>query len=261
MLEDVALFMFDMDGTFYLGNELLPGADVFLKKLQEQKKEYVFLTNNSSRAAADYQLKLSRMGLNVPLERIITSGEVTASYIEEKNAGANVYVVGTKSLQDVFATHDFEIKDNKDEEIEFLILGFDTSLTYKKLWDAHDLILQGVEYIATNPDYVCPLPEGRSMPDCGSFIQLLKTSTGREPYVVGKPNPLMVDYIARKFEIKKDNIAMVGDRLYTDIRMASEAGITGILVLSGETDSGMLKEATEQPDLVLSDVTSIADRL
>lgn len=132
---------------------------------------------------------------------------------------------------------------------------------HKKLWDAHDLILDGIPYLATNPDYVCPLEDKKTMPDCGSIISLLKTSTGKEPLVIGKPNTLMVDYVARKTGIDKKRIAMVGDRLYTDIQTAVNAKITGILVLSGETSREDLKSAPQKPDYIFPSIKELGEAL
>ena len=152
------------------------------------------------------------------------------------------------------------VKD-KNRDIDFLVLGFDTTLTYEKLWDAHDLILDGVKYIATNPDFVCPLPGNKTMPDCGSMINLLKTSTGKEPLVIGKPNTLMIDYVSEKTGISRDKMAMMGDRLYTDIKTAHNADITSILVLSGETNRQDLKKSSQDPDYIIRSIKELSEKL
>ncbi|MFW6000889.1 MAG: HAD-IIA family hydrolase [Halanaerobium sp.] len=260
-IKDIDCFLLDMDGTIYLSNRLIDKAMDFINLLDEQNKDYVFFTNNSSKNTLDYQKKLKRFGLEVPLEKIVNSGQVTADYIRKQKEGAKVYPLGTPSLEQELADAGLEIIKDKNEDIDFVVLGFDKTLEYKKLWDAHDLILDGVEYIATNPDYVCPLEGGKSMPDCGSMISLLETSTGKRPLVVGKPNTLMVDYVADSLGVKKDRMAMVGDRLYTDIKMAVDADITSILVLSGESTRQTLAESPHEPDFVFDSVADIKEKL
>jgi NagD protein len=260
-IDEIECFVLDMDGTFYLGNKLINGALDFLAKVKEKNKNYIFLTNNSSRSSRDYQKKLKSLGVKVPLKYIINSGQVTASYIKNKKNRAKIYVVGTPSLEKELQSFGLRIIKDKNKDIDYLVLGFDTTLTYKKLHAAHDLILKVIPYIATNPDYVCPLAKGKTMPDCGSIISLLKTSTGKEPLVIGKPNILMIDYVASKLEVKKENIAMIGDRLYTDIQTANNADITSILVLSGETNKNMIENAPQDPDYIFQGIKELEKRL
>ncbi len=260
-IKDINCFLLDMDGTIYLSNKLIDKAVDFINLLDEQGKDYVFFTNNSSKNTLDYQKKLKRFGLEVPLEKIVNSGQVTADYVRRQKEGAKVYPLGTPSLELELADAGLEIVKDKNEEIDFVVLGFDKTLDYNKLWDAHDLILDGVEYIATNPDYVCPLEGGKSMPDCGSMISLLETSTGKSPLVVGKPNTLMVDYVSDNLGVKKDRMAMVGDRIYTDIKMAIDADITSILVLSGESTRETVAESPNEPDYVFQSIADIKAKL
>lgn len=259
-LNDIKCFLLDMDGTFYLGNRLLDGALDFLKILEKQNKQFYFLTNNSSKSSKDYQIKLKNLGVNVPLENIINSGQVTANYIKQKNKKANIYLVGTPSLEREFREAGLNIIKEPAHNIDTLVLGFDTTLTYEKLMAAHILIKQGVNYIATNPDYVCPV-DGGNIPDCGSIISLLKTSTGKEPLVIGKPNILMIDYIVKNKGIDKNNIGMIGDRLYTDIQTAINASITGILVLSGETRKKDLVNSPQKPDYIFAGIKELGNHL
>lgn len=258
MFKDIQCFILDMDGTLYLGNKLIDGALDFIKKVTASNRIYFFLTNNSSKNSRDYQKKLAKLGIESSIEQIINSGQVTADYIKKLQADANVYLVGTNSLHQEFQTANLKIATERTQKIDFIVLGFDTTLNYQKLWDAHDLILKGVPYLATNPDYVCPLENGKTMPDCGSMISLLKASTGREPLIIGKPNPLMVDYVLEKSGIPKGKTALIGDRLYTDIQTGINAGITSILVLSGETSECDLKNCQEKPDYVFPDLKEIA---
>ncbi len=263
-LNEIKLFILDMDGTIYLGDELIEGVITFLRKVESLGSDYIFLTNNSSKNSHDYQEKLKALGIEVSLDKIVTSGEVTAAYLAKmaENEEKNVYVVGTESLKENIEQYNFNIVENTAEKVDYLVLGFDTTLTYQKLWDAHKLINSGVNYIATHPDLVCPLGDNQSMPDCGAMISLLEASTGETPFVVGKPNDIMVEYIADKFNVPRSSLAMVGDRLYTDMKMAHDTKITGILVLSGETKATDLKDVkTQLPDYVFESVKELTDEL
>ncbi|RAK09757.1 NagD protein [Halanaerobium saccharolyticum] len=249
-LKEIKFFMLDMDGTIYLENDILKGSLDFLEKLEKTDRDYIFLTNNSSKNRADYQQKLAQMQIEVTAEKIINSGEITASYLAEEGnkKGKRIYLLGTESLKKEMERFGHQIVNGEEnikekaESVDYVVLGFDKSLTYQKLWDAHELILSGVNYVATHPDLVCPLSGGKTQPDTGAMIELLAATTGKRPLIVGKPSNLTVEYILKRFNLKKSELAMVGDRLYTDMRMAHDAGITGILVLSGESKRDDLKE-------------------
>lgn len=256
-IRDIDCFMLDMDGTVYLSNNLIEGSREFINKLKAKGKQFVFITNNSSKSSSEYQLKLKKLGISITVEDIINSGEVTASYISEKKSGATIYLVGTPSLEREFKRFNIRVTKDKNDRIDYIVVGFDTTLNYRKIWDAHDLILKGIPYIATHPDYVCPLEDGKTMPDCGAIISLLEASTGKKPFIVGKPNTLMVDYIASKKEIAKTKLAIVGDRLYTDIQTGLNADITSILVLSGETNRKDLEKSGQKPDYILESIKDL----
>lgn len=248
-LKDIKFFILDMDGTIYLESNILDGSLDFLNKVKATERDYIFLTNNSSKNRADYQQKLGQMQIEAPAEKIINSGEITASYLSDQGnkKGKRIYLLGTDSLKKEMERFGHVIVNNekmireKAESVDYVVLGFDKTLTYKKLWDAHELILSGVDYVATHPDLVCPLSGGKTQPDTGAMIELLAASTGKRPLIVGKPSNLTVEYILKRFNLKKSELAMVGDRLYTDMRMAHDAEITGILVLSGETKKEDIK--------------------
>ena len=239
-LSKVRGFLLDMDGTFYLDDRLLEGALRFIDLLGEQKKEFLFLTNNSSKHRRQYAEKITRLGLPIAEELVLTSGEATALYLKEQHPGADIFLVGTPSLEDEFSQHGFHLVQR---EPHFLVLGFDTTLTYQKLWTLCDFVRAGVPYIATHPDFNCPTENG-FMPDVGAMIAFVKAATGREPdLVVGKPNRLIVDAAAVKMNLQVDQLAMIGDRLYTDIALGQTSGIATILVLSGETKLEDLDES------------------
>jgi 4-nitrophenyl phosphatase len=257
-LSTVRGFLLDMDGTFYLGDRLLEGALRFIDLLREQNKEFLFLTNNSSKHRGEYAEKISRLGLPIAEEAVLTSGEATALYLREQHPGANLFLVGTPSLEKEFRRYGFQIVQ---QDPQFIVLGFDTTLTYQKLWALCDFVRAGVVYIATHPDFNCPTEKGY-MPDVGAIIAFVKAATGREPdLVVGKPNRLIVNAAAIKMNLRVDQLAMIGDRLYTDIALGQASGIATVLVLSGETKLEDLKDSPFKPDYIFENLAGVADWL
>lgn len=254
-------FLLDMDGTIYLGNNLIEGADKFLEILREEGKRYIFLTNNSSKNKEEYVKKLSKMGISAQFNDIFTSGEAAVIYLNKIKKNAKIFLMGTKALEDEFTRAGFILVKEKGKEIDFVVLGFDTTLTYEKLWTACEYLAEGVPYIATHPDFNCPLADGKFMPDAGAMMAFLKASTGREPLVIGKPNRYIIDAVLEKYSLKKEDLAMVGDRLYTDIRTGIDNGLTSILVMSGETDKKMLENTEFIPDYIFDSVKNIGEIL
>ena len=249
-LAEIQCFLLDMDGTFYLGDQLLPGANSFLQLLDQRGTSYLFLTNNSSKSAKEYADKLLRLGLQVTEDKIFTSGEATCIYLRKTIPDANVYLMGTKALEDEFLRQGIRLNRGK---ADVAVLGFDTGLTYAKLWKFCDLVRTGIPYIATHADFNCPTENG-FMPDVGSMIALITASTGRQPdVVIGKPNQPIVDTIAEKIGLPLGKIAMVGDRLYTDIALG-QTGIKTVLVLSGETNLEEAQKSEFQADWVVQDI-------
>ena len=257
-LAQVRCFLLDMDGTFYLGDQLLEGALRFIDVLRQQGCEFLFLTNNSSKDSQQYADKITHLGLSIPREKVLTSGEATAMHIQGQKPGARVYVVGTPALENEFVERHFVLTP---EMPDFAVLGFDTTLTYEKLWILCDLIRAGVPYIATHPDYNCPTPTG-FMPDVGAMIAFVKAATGREPnLIVGKPNPLFVEKAAERVGIPASAMCMIGDRLYTDIALGMTAGIPTILVLNGETKADEVPTSPFQPHYIFQNLGEVADYL
>ncbi len=247
-----------MDGTFYLDDHLLEGSLRFIDVLRRQAKDFLFLTNNTSRSPDDYAAKITRLGLPIGVEKIFTAGEATAIYLEARQPGARLFVVGTPSLEAQFSAHGFRLVD---ENPDFAVLGFDTTLTYNKLWKLCDFVRLGLPYIATHPDFNCPTDDGY-MPDIGAMIAFVQASTGRAPdLVVGKPNRLIVDSAAARLGLPIDRLAMVGDRLYTDIALGQTSGILTLLVLSGETHLSDLESSPFKPDYIFPHLGALADYL
>ncbi len=250
-------YMLDMDGTFYLGDKLLPGALEFMDYLRENKIDYLFLTNNSSKHGSMYAEKIKKLGFDVDEAKIFTSGEATTIYLKKKTKFRRIYLVGTPALEEEFSSAGFQLTDQFPDAA---VLGFDTTLTYEKLWKLCDLVRNGLPYIATHPDFNCPTESG-FMPDIGSFIALVEASTNRWPdVVIGKPHGHIVEAVVDKTGYKLDEIAMIGDRLYTDIALG-KAGITTILVLSGETKHEEVEKSEYQPDWIFKDLADFVEVL
>lgn len=247
-------FAIDMDGTFFLGQRLLPGALDFLAMLNARGIPFSFLTNNSSKSPEDYHRKLIGLGVAAEDARVYTSGEATIAYLHRKHPGKHVFLLGTGSLAEQFKNAGVLLDE---ESPEVAVLGYDTGLTYPRLTRFCDLVRAGLTYIATHPDVNCPV-EGGFAPDTGAFIALIEASTGRKPdVIIGKPNPLIIAGLAERFGVSPDEIVMVGDRLYTDIALGTTAGVGTVLVLSGETKHGDLVTSAYQPDLVCEDLAEL----
>ncbi len=253
MLEKVRLFVLDMDGTIHIGGKVFPWTIPFLEKVKSLGKDYVFLTNNSSKGPKEYEEMLSRMGIPSPV--VFTSGEATARFVLEKFGEVRTYVFGTESLKRVFEKEGLVVVE---EDPEVLVLGYDTTANYEKIRKFALFLRKNLPYIATHPDINCPSPEGL-VPDAGSFIALFEASTGRRPdHIVGKPNPDILEELAKKYGLSFEEIAVVGDRLYTDMELARKAGAVSILVLSGETSEEDLKSSGVSVDLVVKDLGELA---
>ncbi len=256
-LADIRLFLLDMDGTVYLGSRLLPGSLDFLRYLGETGRDHLFLTNNSSRNAQYYAQKLTKLGWPAQPGEILTSGEATALYLGGLKPAARVYLLGTPDLETEFASYGFVLTD---ENPDYVVLGFDMTLTYDKLVRACDLVRGGVPFIATHPDLNCPTETGY-IPDCGAMTALITASTGVTPKVIGKPNREIIDAMFRKKPVRRDQVAMVGDRLYTDIVMGHNAGVTSVLVLSGEAKEADISAAPVKPDHVAGGLGALYEAL
>ncbi|WP_271629138.1 HAD-IIA family hydrolase [Caldicellulosiruptor sp. DIB 104C] len=264
LLRKIDLFLLDMDGTIYLGDRLFEGSKEFVQLLKENNKEFLFLTNNSSKSSDDYLKKLSKMGIEITKENLLTSGQATAIYLKsiDQRSAVSAYVVGTQSLKDELKSFGINVVNSiEKEDVDYLIVGFDTELTYKKLLDACKLIRKGVPFLATNPDLVCPLDGGEYIPDCGSICIMLENATKKKPLYIGKPSSIIVEVISRFKNVEKSKMAMIGDRLYTDIKMANDNGMISILVLSGETNYEDIEKFQVKPTLIYNSIEDIYEDL
>lgn len=260
-IKRIKLYLFDMDGTLYLGSRLYDFTIELLQEIRRTGGKYLFITNNSSKSVNDYVKKLAGMGIQATREDFMTSSQATAYYLHKHHEGKTLYVCGTESLKEELRSEGFKVTTNL-EEVECIVMGFDTELTFQKLHDVSYLLLTqpDLPYIATNPDLVCPTEFG-SVPDCGSVCIGIKNATGKEPIVIGKPSPLMPQLAMDKLGISPDQTCVVGDRIYTDVRSGLNAGCVGILVMSGETTYEILEASDVKPDLVLSSGQEILDVL
>lgn len=254
----------DMDGTIYLGSQLFPWTKRFLKTLTDNGIGYSFLTNNPTRSLDDYVKKLAGMGIEATREEVYTTAVATIDYIKSHYPEARrLFVLGTPSMIGEFESEGFEMcDDDPTDRPDLLVVAFDTTLTYPRLCRASWWASQGIPYIATNPDRVCPTDQPVILVDCGSLCACIEYATGRQPdIVIGKPNPDMLRGIMDRYGYRPDEIAMCGDRIYTDVAMARNAGALGVLVLSGETTLDTALNSDPQPPITADTVETFADLL
>lgn len=259
-LKKIKFFLFDMDGTLYLGDRLFPFTVPLLETIRKQGKKYLFMTNNSSKSVADYVKKLEKLGISASREDFITSSQATAYYLHKHHPGCKLYVMGTASLKKELADEGFAISETYAEDITCVVSGFDTELTFQKLEDMSRLLLKDIPYIATNPDWVCPTEFGY-VPDCGSMSEMLCHATGKMPAFIGKPSPLMPQLAMEKWGYTPEESMVIGDRIYTDIKSGLNAGIAAALVLSGETTPEILARSADKPTVVFSDCGELLQQL
>ncbi len=249
------LFVLDLDGTLYLGETVFPGALDFLQTVERTGRRFLYLTNNSSRTWADYLPRLRRLGLPCDESLFFSAGLAAAQYLNEEYPGARVYVVGNRALRGELTARGVRVTDGDAD----LVLGCcDTELTFDKLDRAVSLLRRGAPFVACNLDFVCPMPAGEVQIDCGSICALLTAASGVKPEYIGKPNRNMIDVVSKMTGVPNENICAVGDRLYTDIAVAANAGSVSVCVLSGESSEQDIAESEVKPDYVLKDVAEIA---
>lgn len=266
LLTSKKLFIFDMDGTIYLGGIPFDFAVSFINKLRESGRRVLFFTNNASHSPAFYLKKLERLGFSPSPEEICTSGNVTAAFLTRKRAGKCVYLLGTPELHEQFREAGVDLVNTPDgtcdgRRADIVVTSFDTTLDYRKLTDACDFIRYGAEYLCTHPDFNCPTETG-FIPDSGAIAACVTASTGVLPTYFGKPYPETVEMISEITGEERADMMIFGDRLYTDIATGKKHGISATLVVTGETKMNDVEAATdeEKPDLLLASLAS-ADEL
>lgn len=236
-----------MDGTIYLGNQLLPGTLEFLEKMKQREIDVLFLTNNSSKSKEYYVEKLKRMGIEEPFLKVLTSGNAICHYAMKHYAEKKAFLFANQIVTEEM-TEQGLLVDN--ENPDYVILTYDTELDYQKMDRVCHFIRQGLPYIASHPDFNCPMEYGFA-PDIGATMAYIEASTGRRPdLIIGKPNAGIINDALELMDVLPEEVAMVGDRLYTDVEAALQNGLLGVLVMSGETTDELLKSSPTVPDLV-----------
>ena len=261
-LAQIRHVVLDLDGTIYLDGTLFSATQPFLTLLAEMEIGYTFITNNNSRSRADYVAHLHQMGIAATPENVFTSAHATIHYLCEHLPGVgHLFVLGTSGLEDDLREAGFAIDHQRPDGV---IVGFDTTLTFGRLAQCGYWIAQGLPYIATHPDRVCPTDRPLVLPDCGAVCALLEAATGRKPDAIpGKPSPQMLLGILHGAGYSPGDTMMVGDRVYTDIRMARDTGVCAVLTLTGEAKPEHLAEldSHERPDLVVADLADLGRRM
>lgn len=249
----------DMDGTIYKGSRLFAVTLPFLEKLRRAGIDYTFLTNNTSRSKADYVRKLCAFGIDCTEAQIYTPADSTIVYLRKHYPDRkSIAVLGTPSLCAQFEAAGFRVTWDAPQAV---VVGFDTGLTYENLCRTAWWISQGRPFIATHPDLVCPTDEPTVLVDCGSVCAALTAATGKNPVVLGKPDPSILLDLCRSLDLAADQVAMVGDRIYTDMAMARAAGALSVLVLTGEATAADAAALVTPPDLVLEDIGQLGELL
>ena len=260
ILKDKKLYVFDMDGTIYLGGIPFDFAKRFIKNLRESGKRVLFFTNNASHTSPFYLKKLERLGFDPSESEIMTSGDVTLEFLKRYRRGKSVYMVATDELIEEYAAKGINLVNSQADprEADIVITSFDTSLTYEKLNIACRLIRNGAEYLSTHPDFNCPTEDG-FIPDSGAIAALVTASTGKTPTYFGKPYKETVEMIAEATGFGNDEMCIFGDRLYTDIALGKSFGVTSVLVLSGETTEADVDAAAEKdkPDFAFASLDDV----
>lgn len=259
-LNEIELFILDMDGTFYLSEDIIPGSNEFLKRVKETGRRFLFFTNNSSKDKKLYIDKLARMDCHIGPGDIYTSGDITINYLKKYHPDNTVFVLGTPPLVESFEEAGIRLRQGLNESADIVVVAFDMTLTYDKLEHACTLIRNGAVYIATHPDINCPVKDG-FIPDCGAFIAAINLSTGKTPKILGKPYPETADMIELVTGVPKAKTAYVGDRLYTDVACGVKNQAKGILVLSGETRPEDIEKSDVKPDFVFDRIYEIGEKL
>ena len=254
----------DMDGTIYRGGTLFPFTRGFLQRMRGLGIGYTFLTNNPSKSSADYLAHLNRLGISAGPEELYTSAQATIDWLRNNRPEARrLFILGTASMQGQFTAAGFALTaDDPADTPDAVVVGFDLTLTYARLCRAAWWIQKGIFCVATNPDFVCPTDQPTVLVDCGALCAMFQAATGRAPdRVFGKPDPSMLDGIRARHGLAAAEIAMVGDRLYTDVLMARRAGALGVLVLTGEATAEDAARSAEPPDLTLPSLVELGDLL
>lgn len=263
-LQNINGFIFDLDGTIYLGESILPGAVELISRLREQGKKAIFVTNKPLKPRQEYAAKLSHLGIPTPPEDVITSSYVLGCHLLKTLPDLNYYVIGEENLRQEFRDYGLHIQNEYVEQddqnvidptgIDAVIVAFDRTLNYRKINTAYQALLHGARFFATNPDKACPMPGG-GIPDAGATIAALEYISGKKlELLAGKPSKLMMDVAMQSLKLPSNQCIMIGDRLETDIRMGNVAGMLTAVVLTGDATRIQAEQCIPKPDLILNNV-------
>ena len=254
------LFLLDMDGTIYKEDTLFAGVRDFINHIINVNGKYVFITNNSSKSVSDYVLKVNKLGITANEENFFTSSQATVLYLKEHHDKEEIYCMGTQSFVNELKNSGINVVTEVSKTAEVVLVGFDTELTSQKIRNTCEMLKEDVAYIATNPDFACPVNFG-FVPDCGAICKMLSYAAKKEPIFIGKPEPMMLEYVINESGFTKEETVIIGDRLYTDIASGINAGVTGVCVLSGETKIDEIHSGNIRPDFVFDSVKDIFEML
>jgi HAD superfamily hydrolase (TIGR01457 family) len=256
-------FIFDLDGTVYLSDQLIPGADRAIRLIRESGRKVVFLSNKPIQTREDYASKLTRLGIPTPPEEVINSTLVMVRYLKKEASQARLFVIGETPFVEELKKAGFTITE-EPREVDYVVVAFDRTFDYRKLNIAYQAIKLGAHLVATNPDRTCPV-EGGEIPDCAGMIAAIEAVTQKKvEVIVGKPSPLMIQAAMDAMGLRSEECILIGDRLETDIRMGKEAGIATGIVLTGVTSEEALKEikhTPSQPDFVFQSIADVENLL
>jgi HAD superfamily hydrolase (TIGR01457 family) len=256
-------FIFDLDGTIYLSERLIPGADKVIRLIREKGKKVVFLSNKPIQTRDDYAAKLARLGIPTQPDEVINSTLVMINYLKKNASDARLFVVGETPFIEELKRAGFMITEEPGE-IDYVVVAFDRTFDYRKLNIAYQAIKRGAHFVATNPDRTCPV-EGGEIPDCAAMIAAIEAVTQKKvEVIVGKPSPIMIQAALDVMGLRPEECILIGDRLETDIKMGKESGIATGIVLTGVTDEEMLKgykHSSLQPDFVFQSIADVENLL
>jgi arabinose operon protein AraL len=253
-------FIFDLDGTVYIGDQLIPGADRIIRLLRESGRKVVFLSNKPLQTREDYASKLTRLGVPTQPDEVIHSTFVMIRYLKKNAPQASLFVVGETPFVEELKRAGFKITD-EPKEIDYVVVAFDRTFDYRKLNIAFQAIKLGAHFVATNPDRTCPV-EGGEIPDCAGMTPAIEAVTGKKvEVIVGKPSPLIIHAAFEAMGLRPDDCILIGDRLETDIKMGKDSGMATGIVLTGLTDEKTLKESSIHPDFIFQSIADVGNLL
>lgn len=261
MLKDKKLFLLDIDGTIALDTTLIDGTLDFMNYVLNIGGKYIFITNNSTKSIRDYIDKFEEFRIKVDETSFVTSSYATALYLRETYKDKKIFVLGTKSFIEELRSFNVNVTEEKDDDIVCAVIGFDNELTYRKIENICELLItRKIDYIATNPDFVCPTTFG-SVPDCGAICEMIRHSVKREPLYIGKPNKAIIDMCLKQTKFTKEETLVIGDRLYTDIACGINGGVDTAIVFTGETKKDDLINAKFKPTYSFDTIKEIYKEL